>query len=127
MNDNEQQEPTESGDTGETGTPETSERVEERRGIETQDSISQYVTEDNFQLIVERIIEETNLSDLEETGKIYYCFWCLPRRLETNKMEISELILTFPFTRWRRWRTFSNFGRQESSRQGCWRYWWESF
>ena len=74
MNDNEQQEPTESGDTGETGTPETSERVEERRGIETQDSISQYVTEDNFQLIVERIIEETNLSDLEETGKIYYCF-----------------------------------------------------
>ena len=70
--DNKQQEPTESGDTGET--PETSERVDLRRRMETQDSISQYVTEDNFQLIVERIIEETNLSDLEETGKIYYCF-----------------------------------------------------
>ena len=70
--DNKQQEPTESGDTGET--PETSERVDLRRRMETQESISQYVTEDNFQLIVERIIEETNLSDLEETGKIYYCF-----------------------------------------------------
>ena len=70
--DNKQQEPTESGDTEET--PETSERVDLRRRMETQESISQYVTEDNFQLIVERIIEETNLSDLEETGKIYYCF-----------------------------------------------------
>ena len=66
--DNKQQEPTESGDTGETGTPETS----ERRRIETQDSISQYITEDNLQLIIDGIIEGTNLSDLEETGKIYY-------------------------------------------------------
>ena len=65
--DNKQQEPTESGDTGETGTPETSE-TSERRRIETQDSISQYITEDNLQLIIDGIIEGTNLSDLEETG-----------------------------------------------------------
>ena len=35
-----------------------------------QDSIAEFITEDNVQQIIDGIIEETNLSDLE-TGKIY--------------------------------------------------------
>ena len=72
--DNKQQEPAESA---ETETSETSltfgnysidETRDKMRSLTSQDSISQYITEDNVQQIIDGILEESNLSDLEDNG-----------------------------------------------------------
>ena len=72
--DNAQQEPAESA---ETETSETSltfgnysidESRDKMRSLTSQDSISQYITEDNVQQIIDGILEESNLSDLEDNG-----------------------------------------------------------
>ena len=75
--DNAQQEPAESA---ETETSETSltfgnysidESRDKMRSLTSQDSISQYITEDNVQQIIDGILEESNLSDLEDNGNTY--------------------------------------------------------
>ena len=75
--DNAQQEPAESA---ETETSETSltfgnysidETRDKMRSLTSQDSISQYITEDNVQQIIDGILEESNLSDLEDNGNTY--------------------------------------------------------
>ena len=69
-------------ESGETETPETSERVDSIEVVDegktrenerriTEQTIAEFITEDNVQQIIDGIIERTNLSDLE-TGKIYY-------------------------------------------------------
>ena len=75
--DNARQEPAESA---ETETSETSltfgnysidETRDKMRSLTSQDSISQYITEDNVQQIIDGILEESNLSDLEDNGNTY--------------------------------------------------------